>query len=179
MKPRILSVVRLSFPLASAIAALLAASAPKAEAQLFYKSTTAANSWTGNFWGTSAAGPFTGAWVSGSNVTFVANGGTALALTGATTQFASITADENVNVTASGTLGTGGTVATVTVATGKNMNFGTQAFSTAAGTGLIKNGAGILTLGGGTYAGGFTLNAGTVAVARIVLSHRDLYRDPA
>lgn len=167
MKPRRLSVARLSFPLASALAALLAASAPKAEAQLFYKSTTAANSWTGNFWGSSAAGPFTGAWVSGSNVTFVANGGTALALTGATTQFASITADENVNVTASGTLGTGGTVATVTVNTGKNMNFGTQAISTAAGTGLIKNGPGTLTLAGGTYAGGFTLNAGTVAVGGV------------
>jgi autotransporter-associated beta strand protein len=167
MKPRRLSAARLSFPLASAIAALLAASAPKAEAQLFYKSTTAANSWTGNFWGTSAAGPFNGAWVSGSNVTFVANGGTTLALTGATTQFASITADENVNVTASGTLGTGGTVATVTVATGKNMNFGTQAISTAAGTGLIKNGAGTLTLAGGTYAGGFTLNAGTIAVGGV------------
>lgn len=47
------------------------------------------------------------------------------------------------------------------------MNFGTQAFSTAAGTGIIKNGDGILTLAGGTYAGGFTLNAGTVALSGI------------
>ncbi|QOV89378.1 beta strand repeat-containing protein [Humisphaera borealis] len=141
--------------------------APAAKAQQFYKSTTATNAWTGNFWGASAGGPYTGAWVSGSAAVFVDNGGTALALTGATTNFSSITANENVNVTASGTIGTGGTVASITVATGKNLNFGTQAFSTAVGTGLIKNGDGILTLAGGTFAGGFTVNAGTVAIAGV------------
>ena len=159
---------RLALPLASAVAALFVATAPTAHAQSFYKSTTAANVWTGSFWGTSAAGPFNGAWVSGANVVFVDNGGTALALTGATTNFASITANESVNVTAGGTLGTNGTVATVTVATGKNLNFAGQALSTAAGTGFIKNGAGTWTLSNGNvYAGGFTLNAGTVAVGGV------------
>ena len=158
---------RLSLPLATAVAAIFVATAPTAQAQSFYKSTTAGNVWTGSFWGNNVAGPFTGAWVSGSNAVFVDNGGTALALTGATTNFASITANENVNVTAGGTLGTGGTVATITVATGKNLNFGTQAVSTAAGTGFIKNGDGIWTVAGGTYTGGFTLNAGTIAVGGV------------
>jgi autotransporter-associated beta strand protein len=34
--------------------------------------------------------------------------------------------------------------------------------STTVGTGFIKDGSGVLALGGGTYAGGFTVNAGTV-----------------
>lgn len=153
-------ILPLSLPLIVSSPALFAA-------QLYYKSEDAANSWAGSFWSSTPGGPYTTAYVSGSDVVFEANGGTALALTGATTNFASITANENVNVTAGGTIGTGGTVAGITVASGKNLNFGTQGFSTAAGTGLIKNGDGVLTLAGGTYAGGFTLNAGTVAVAGV------------
>jgi autotransporter-associated beta strand protein len=100
-------------------------------------------------------------------VIFEDNGGAPLVLTGATTQFSTITANESVNVTGFGTIGTGGTVATITVATGKNLYFGNQGFPTATGTGLIKNGEGILTIAGGTYAGGFTLNVGTVALSGI------------
>jgi len=144
----------------------LAASSALAATQ-YYKSTTAANAWTGSFWGSSGAEPFTSAWVSGSDADFVDNGGIALALTGATTQFASITANESVTLTAAGTLGTGGTVASVTVASGKTLNFQGQALSTAAGTGFIKNGPGIWSLNGSAYLGGFTLNAGTVAVGGI------------
>ncbi|MEK0450785.1 MAG: hypothetical protein RL088_3053 [Verrucomicrobiota bacterium] len=157
---------RLAIPLAVSVAALLSAQTASAQT-LYYKSTTAANAWTGSFWGTAAGGPYATAWTSGRAAVFEDNAGTALAITGAATNFSSITANESVNVTASGTIGTGGTVAPITVATGKNMNFGTQAFSTAAGTGLIKNGDGILTIAGGTYAGGFTLNAGTVALAGV------------
>ena len=134
----------------------------------YYKSTTAANAWTGSFWGSSEAGPFTSAWVSGSDANFVDNGGTALALIGATTAFASITANESVTLTAGGTLGTGGTVASVTVASGKTLNTQGQNFSTAAGTGFIKNGLGTWSLANGNaYLGGFTLNAGTVAVGGV------------
>ncbi len=160
---------RLSLPLATAIAAGIAFVPEQAQAQtLFYKSTTAGNAWTGSFWGTSAAGPFNTAWVSGRAVNFVDNGGVALALTGATTNFSSIVANESVNVTASGTIGTGGTVASITVAAGKNMNFGTQAISVAAGTGFIKNGDGILTIStGSAFTGGFTINAGTMAVGGV------------
>ena len=45
---------------------------------------------------------------------------------------------------------------------GSLLDFGTQAISTAAGTGFIKNGTGVLATAGGAYSGGFTLNAGTV-----------------
>jgi autotransporter-associated beta strand protein len=153
-------ILPLSLPLIVSCPALNAA-------HLYYKSEVAANSWAGSFWSSVPGGPYTEAYVAGSDVVFEANGGTALALTGATTSFASVTANENVNVTASGTIGTGGTVAGIIVASGKNLNFGTQGFSTAAGTGLIKNGDGILTLAGGAYTGGFTLNAGTVAMAGV------------
>jgi autotransporter-associated beta strand protein len=133
----------------------------------YFKSTTAANVWTGNFWGSTTAGPFTSAWVSGSDANFVDNGGTALALTGATTNFASITANESVTLTAGGTLGTNGTVATVTVASGKTLNFQGQVLSTASGTGFIKNGSGTWSLNGSAFTGGFTLNAGTLAVGGV------------
>ena len=55
----------------------------------------------------------------------------------------------------------------ISVAGGITLNFGSQAFTTSATAGYIKNGAGTLTLAGGTYAGGFTLNTGTVAVAGV------------
>jgi autotransporter-associated beta strand protein len=155
--------------LAAVTLAGFAFAAPSADAATqYYNSITAANTWTGSFWGSSAAGPFTSAWVSGSDANFVDNGGIALALTGVTTNFASITADESVTVTAGGTLGTGGTVASVTVASGKTLNFQGQALSTAPGTGFIKNGLGTWSLANSNaYLGGFTLNAGTVAVGGI------------
>ncbi|MEK7949415.1 beta strand repeat-containing protein [Luteolibacter soli] len=133
-----------------------------------YWKTSAASSWSGAFWGSAPGGPYTDAWVAGSDVTFEDNGGTALTITGATTNFASITANENVTVTASGTLATGGTVASVTVAADKTLDFAGQALSTAAGTGFIKNGPGTWALANGNqYGGGFTLNAGTVAVGGV------------
>ena len=149
------------------LAAMVLSVASVAAAPLYWKTSTAA-SWTSATWATLPGGTYDQAWVSGSDVTFEDNGGTALTITGATTQFASITANENVTVTASGTLGTSGTVATVDVATGKSLNFAGQALSTAAGTGFIKNGAGTWTLSNGNqYPGGFTLNAGTVAVGGV------------
>ncbi len=142
-------------------------SSPSSQAATLYWKTSTAGAWTGSTWGAAAGGPYTTAYTTGSDVVFEANGGTTLTITGGTTNFASITANENVTVTAGGTLGTNGTVATITVATGKTLDFGSQAISTAVGTGFIKAGAGTLTLAGGTYAGGFTLNAGTVAVGGV------------
>ena len=153
-------------PFLAAMVLSVASVSSVAAAPLYWTTSTAA-SWTNATWATLPGGTYDQAWVSGSDVTFEDNGGTALTITGATTQFASITANENVTVTASGTLGTGGTVATVDVATGKSLNFAGQALSTAAGTGFIKNGAGTWILSGSTYAGGFTLNAGTVAVGGV------------
>ena len=64
-------------------------------------------------------------------------------------------------------MGTGGVVRTLNIGAGSLLDFNTNAISTAAGTGYIKNGAGVLATSGGTYTGGFTLNAGTVIMRGI------------
>jgi autotransporter-associated beta strand protein len=114
-----------------------------------------------HYWSPNNTPPYAAPWIAGSAAVFnVPNS----KITGATTSFSSITANEDVTVTPSGTIGTNGTVATITVAPGKTFDFGDQAFSTASGTGFIKEGQGVLALNGttNTYSGGFTLNQGTV-----------------
>jgi len=166
MKPRILSAVRLSFPLASAIAALLAVSAKTTAQTNNYFGTTGTLS--GNVWSTNPAGPYTSALntTGGAIINF---GNTTTAITGATITVAGINATANATVTtAAGTISNlSNGVVPISVASGITMNFGSQAFTTSATAGYIKNGAGTLTLAGGTYAGGFTLNAGTVAVGGV------------
>ena len=155
--------------LAAALAITAAGTFSVGAAPLYWKTSTAA-AWDSATWASTPGGTYDQAWVSGSDVVFEDNGGTALTIKGpaTTTQFASITANENVTVTASSTLGTGGTVATIDVADGKTLDFAGQALSTAAGTGFVKNGPGTWSLANGnTYPGGFTLNAGTVAVGGV------------
>lgn len=129
-----------------------------------YWGGTSGQSWTSATWSSTGDSPYASPWVSGSHVVFNTPGSL---ITGATTQISGITANENVTVTPSGTLGTGGTVATIEVAAGKTLGFGNQAFSAAIGTGFVKNGAGTLVLAGGTYSGGFTLNQGTVGIGGV------------
>ena len=75
----------------------------------------------------------------------------------------SVLSNVNVNFASAGsTYATNGTIQTVDVATGGVYDLSTQSVSTAAGTGFLKNGAGVFALGGAAYTGGFTLNAGTV-----------------
>ena len=132
-------------------------------AQLYFRGTSA--TWTSSVWSTTNAAPYTTAWTTSSAAVFnVASS----AITGATTNVSSITANEDVTVTAGGTMGTNGTVATITVASGKTFNFAGQSLSTAAGTGFIKAGAGTLICGNGNlYPGGFTMNAGTFIVGGV------------
>lgn len=76
-----------------------------------------------------------------------------------------ITVNDGVSVTFTAntnTFGTSSLVRTIQVGAGSVLDFALQNFSTAAGTGFIKSGAGVLALSGNTYGGGFTLNAGTV-----------------
>jgi autotransporter-associated beta strand protein len=116
--------------------------------------------WTGSVWSLSNSGPYTTAWVSGRSAEFDVPNST---ITGATTTFSSITANEDVTVTPGGTINTGGNIATITVALGKTFDFGLQQISTATGTGLIKEGTGTLALSSvNAYPGGFTLNNGVV-----------------
>jgi len=61
----------------------------------------------------------------------------------------------------------GGAVRTITVGAGSTLDLNSQAVSTAAGTGFIKNGVGVFGAGAGTYTGGFTLNEGTVVAKSV------------
>jgi autotransporter-associated beta strand protein len=131
---------------------------PASATDLYWKRTTTA-AWTTSNWGTDSGGPYTSAWVSGSNVIFEDNGATALAITGATTNVGSITANENVTVTAGGTLTLAGPI---NVADGKTLNFGTQVLS---GAGIEKTGLGTLSLNANnSFTGGFAIRGGTVYV---------------
>jgi autotransporter-associated beta strand protein len=117
--------------------------------------------WTEAVWSTINGSPYTTNWISGSNVIFnVANS----TVNFATTTVYDITANENVTLIPGGTFSTvaGHKVANITVVAGKLFDFGSQAISSAVGTGFIKNGEGSFALSGDTYSGGFTLNAGTL-----------------
>lgn len=115
-------------------------------------------------WGATAAGPFNSSFTAGSVVNFATPNGTGAG--------ASITVG-GFNATESFTLAAvGGTISNQSngvvpfnVSAGRTLDFGAQVFTASATAGYVKNGAGVLALAGGTYGGGFTLNAGTV-VAR-------------
>ncbi len=141
---------------------LIVSSGPSAPATKYWIGT---GIWTdANSWSLSSGEPYDQTWTSGDAAVFDVTPST---ITGANTDFSSITANVPVTFTAGGTLGTGGTVATITVNGGvfTLLNFGTQAISTAAGTGFIKNGIGTWALQGSPYLGNFTINDGTVAMA--------------
>ena len=139
---------------------------PRANIAMFWGGT-AAQSWTattGTRWDITPIAPtYATNWTSGRGAIFnVPNS----SVTGATTAFTYIIANENVTVTPSNTLNTGGTLAPIFVASGKTFNFQGQNLSTAAGTGFIKNGAGNLISASGTAGclpAGVTLNSGLLA----------------
>jgi fibronectin-binding autotransporter adhesin len=150
-----------------AASAAVISTSSAAAVPLYWKTSTAA-AWDSATWGTASGGPYNQAWVAGADVVFEDNLGTALTIAGpaAATYVTSITANENVTLapTTANALGTNGATATVDVAAGKTLAFGNQTLATAAGTGFIKNGAGTWSLNGSAFTGGFTLNAGTVAL---------------
>lgn len=116
--------------------------------------------WNSAGWSGTDGGSFVLNWVANSAAVFNVPNST---ITGATLAFSSITANENVVVSGVGTIATGGNIATITVAAGKTFDFGNQQISSAAGTGFIKNGAGVLAIqSNNAYPGGLTLNSGTI-----------------
>jgi len=120
----------------------------------------------GSFWSTIPAGPYTSPLITtGGAIIHFNNPAT---ITGATIDITGINATADVIWSNGGTLGTGGTVANINVASGVTLNMISQAISTAAGTGFIKTGQGVLALGtGSNYAGGFTLNNGTIIIGGV------------
>ncbi len=150
------------------ILALSATMLSSAYAQQFWKTNGTTGTWTGANWGTSAAGPFTTSYSSNSAVQFTADS----TVTFASSSIGNITVADGKTVTISqaGTLSTNGAVRTFDVGTGSTLTWTGQSWSTVAGVGFIKNGAGTWNIGAQSNSlnatnGGFTLNAGTVIVS--------------
>lgn len=143
---------------------LAVASAISAQAQTSYTGTSSTGLWFSNRWNnTTDAAPYTSAFTANNAASFAA--GTYTFTGGGTGSVGNVTLADGASVTfssASGTWGTGGNVRTLTIGSGSILDLNTNAISTTAGTGFIKSGAGVLAIAGGTYSGGFTLNAGTV-----------------
>jgi autotransporter-associated beta strand protein len=164
MKPQQIS--RISFPLAAAIAALLASGASaNAQTQNYFGTT---GTLSGNVWSTNLAGPYTSALDStgGAIINF---GNAAPSITGASIIVAGINATANATFSAvGGTISNeGDAVIPIDVATGTTLDFSTQSFTSSATAGYTKTGAGVVALAGNTYGGGFTLNAGTIILRGI------------
>ncbi len=138
--------------------------------QTFDASTT--NAWTASKWSASNttnacnASGMSNSFTSGRIAYFCTANGTGSGSVGIT--LGGIIATESyTHSSPSGTLATGGTIATINIASGKVFNLGSATISTAAGTGFIKTGLGAYSSAGGTFTGGFTLNAGTMLVAGV------------
>lgn len=145
-------------------AAVSAVGSSEIFAQTSYTSNSATGAWNTSRWNNSTDGPaYSSTYTANQNVVFTA-GNYSFAGMGASTNVGNITVQSgaNVNFTAGSTFATGGNVRTIDVAAGSVFDFNGQALSTAAGTGFIKAGDGVLGTGGGNFTGGFTLNAGTV-----------------
>ena len=148
-----------------AVGLILAAFAPHASAQTSYTSTSSTGLWFSSRWNnTSDASPYTSAFIANNAVNFAT--GTYVFTGGGTGSVGNVTLAANTSVTfsaISGTWGTGGAVRTFDIGAGSLFDLNSNAFGTTAGSGLIKNGAGVFATGaGGATDGSFTLNAGTV-----------------
>ncbi len=143
-------------------------SATVASSQTSYTSTAVTTAWNTARWNNTAdVAPYTSAFTATNNASFT-SGAYSFAGQGSTVVVGNVTVAAGVSVNytaAASTFSTGGNVRTFDIGAGGIFDFSTQAISTAAGTGFIKNGAGVFATAGATYPGGFTLNAGT-AVAR-------------
>lgn len=113
-------------------------------------------------WSTFPAGPYNAALVTTGGA--VANFGNSCTFTGGSVTLAGINATANATGTAGGTISNfSNGVITINVSSGATLDFASgQAFTASGTAGYIKAGAGALALAGGTFGGGFTINAGSV-----------------
>ncbi len=137
------------------------------QAQTSFTDATAIGVWNTTRWNNSTDGPsYTSTYTVANAVSFTA-GTYSIAGMGASINVGNVTVTNGVTVSFTAnanTFATGGNIRTLDVGASGLLDFSSQAISTAAGTGFIKNGAGVLALNGSSYAGGFTLNSGTVVV---------------
>lgn len=145
-----------------AVAAFLGLGVAAVEAQTHYYFGTS-GTLNSLVWSTNPAGPYDTA-LDSTGGAIIHFDNPASAVTGASITVAGINATANVSGwTASGTiLNFNNAIVPIDVATGTTLDFGGQSFTSAAAAGYAKNGEGVVALGGNTYGGGFTLNAGTV-----------------
>ena len=139
----------------------------------YWNTSGTAGAWNTGVWGSSAGGPFTGAWVSQSDAYFGANSTGTYASTG--NEIGNVTVADNATVT----MTSGGSVrnstatsyiSTYDIGTGATLNWtGQNIYITGAyaAAGFIKNGAGTWNIGAqsAAYTGGFTMNAGTIIIS--------------
>jgi len=134
-------------------------------AQTSFTSNSTTTAWNASRWNNATDGPaYSNAFTANNAVNFT-SGNYTFAGMGATTNVGNINVATGANVTFAtigSTFATGGLVRTITVASGSTFDFIGNSISTAAGTGFIKEGAGVFGTGSGSFTGGFTLNAGTV-----------------
>jgi autotransporter-associated beta strand protein len=143
---------------------------PASSSAQLYTDTSGTGAWNSARWSTSSDGTFTSPWVAGSNTSFLTSGtytfGSMFSTTGT---IGNITTGTNVTIgftnSTSQQMSFGGAVKTFDLGAGSVVDFGGIALLGTGGNGLIKNGAGTLSLSGGNFQSGFTLNLGNV-VAR-------------
>ncbi|WP_461782869.1 beta strand repeat-containing protein [Prosthecobacter sp.] len=130
-----------------------------------YTSTSATTAWNAARWNNSTdAAPYDTTYTANNAVSFT-SGTYSFAGMGATLNVGNVTVASGVTVnfaSIGSTYATGGAVRTIDVGAGGLFDLNGNTVSTAVGTGLIKNGAGVFGTGAGAFTGGFTLNAGTV-----------------
>jgi len=140
------------------------AAGTNAQAQTSFTSTSSTGLWFSNRWNNTAdAAPYTSAFTANNAASFAP--GTYMFTGGGTGSVGNVTLADGASVTFSGnsgTWGTGGNVRTLEIGSGSIFDLNGNAVSVTVGTGFIKNGAGVFGTGGGAFAGGFTLNQGTV-----------------
>jgi autotransporter-associated beta strand protein len=133
--------------------------------QTSYTSTAVSTAWNASRWNNSSdASPYSSAYTANNAVNFT-SGTYTFAGMGANTNVGNVTVGNNVTVrfaSANNLFLTNSSVRTFNIGTGGLFDFNAQGVQPSTTTGFIKNGAGILAFAGGGYAGGFTLNAGTV-----------------
>jgi autotransporter-associated beta strand protein len=153
---------------------LLGWSSDASAATQYWNQAGTTGTWNTGVWGSSAGGPFTGAWVAGSDAYFGANSTGTYANTN--NEIGNVTVADNatVTMTAGGSVRNSAAtsyISTYDIGTGATLNWTAQSqyitgATTYATSGFIKNGAGTWNIGAqsAAYTGGFTLNAGTIII---------------
>ncbi|MEI7900524.1 MAG: autotransporter-associated beta strand repeat-containing protein, partial [bacterium] len=146
------------------VLAALALVQPAAQAATQYTSGT--NMWdngTTAAWNASTGGPYGSVWTNGNDAIFEGDVGTvSIAAAGATAH--NLTFTTSGYLIQSNSLTLNGTAPTISLGTGIS---GTISSIIAGSAGLIKSGAGTLTLSGvNTYSGGTTVSAGTLSIGK-------------